>query len=322
MTKAIPYQGRYSFINRDASNIKHRSSDEAYAVGSHIAARYTRWSKISRLRVSYITRPKLTTQPIVRERSENATTADDAETCPTQSTSSGTYGRQQRISQRKTVSTATQAGKRALQPLVRQTSPSPTTLMQHGNSDPFSTSSVEITPLNSYLIKTWQNIFMQTVYPSEVLKRVSITSDENADIIACPERIHCMLAWALMLQHSAMPNSQAKKNLEMEALNHKSAGMNSLRRKLPTMAKLTAIRAVWHLLGAEFYAGNYATAQTHFQALVNMVKSMGGLGSLPWQLRKLIVVADMTLSGAVATSSGFDVVGVPISFLFDLASEV
>lgn len=314
MTTATPYRGPLVFINRDASNIKHRSPDEAYAVGSHIAARYTRWSKISRLRVSYITRPEQTTQPIIQERSKNETTADDAETFSTRSTSSGTYGRQQYISLRKTVSTATQAGQQVLQSLVRQKLPSPMVLMQHGNSDPFITSSVKITPLNSYLIKTWQNIFMQTVYPSEVLKRVSITSDENADIIACPERIHFMLAWALMLQHSAMPDSETKKSLEIKALNHKSAGMNSLRRKLPKMAKLTAIRAVWHLLGAEFYAGNYAAAQTHFRALVNMVKSIGGLGSLPWQLRKLIVVADMTVSGAVATSSGFDVVGVLISF--------
>jgi hypothetical protein len=314
MTTATPYQGPFLFINRDASNIKHRSPDEAYAVGSHIAARYTQWSKISRLRVSRITRPKLNTQAITRERSDNETTADEAETCWTVSNSSATYDRQQHISQGKSVTTATQARKRALQSLVRQTSPNPMTLMQHGNSDPFLTSSVEITPLNSYLIKTWQNIFMQTVYPSEVLKRISVTSDENADIIACPERIHFMLAWALMLQHSGMPESETKKKLEMEALNHKSAGMNSLRRKLPTMAKLTAIRAIWHLLGAEFYAGNFAAAQTHFRALADMVKSVGGLGSLPWQLRKLIVVADMTLSGAVATSSGFDVVGCPISF--------
>ena len=188
--------------------------------------------------------------------------------------------------------------------------------MQHGNSDPFSTSSVEITPLNSYLIKTWQNIFMQTVYPSSVLKIVSIPNDENADIIASPERIHFLLAWALMLQHSATPDgSQTKTQLEMAALNHKSAGMNSLRRTLPTMAKLTAIRAVWHLLGAEFYAGNYAAAKTHFRAMVDMVKLIGGLGVLPWQLRKLIVVADMTLSGVLATRSGFDIVGLSLSYL-------
>ena len=81
------------------------------------------------------------------------------------------------------------------------------------------------------------------------------------------------------------------------------------------MAKLTAIRAVWHLLGAEFYAGNYAAAKTHFRAMVDMVKLIGGLGVLPWQLRKLIVVADMTLSGVLATRSGFDIVGLSLSYL-------
>lgn len=50
------------------------------------------------------------------------------------------------------------------------------TMLQHGNSDPFSASSVQITPFNNYLINSWQNIFVQTVYPSEVLGKVSLAS--------------------------------------------------------------------------------------------------------------------------------------------------
>lgn len=50
------------------------------------------------------------------------------------------------------------------------------TMLQHGNSDPFSASSVQITPFNNYLINSWQNIFVQTVYPSEVLSKVSLAS--------------------------------------------------------------------------------------------------------------------------------------------------
>jgi hypothetical protein len=180
--------------------------------------------------------------------------------------------------------------------------------MQHGNSDPFSASSVQITPFNNYLITTWQTIFNQTVYPREVLSKVPMTSSESADMLACPERMHFLLTWALSLQLSAMPASQTKSKLEVKNLTHKSAGMNLLKKNLPTMAKLTAIRAVWHLLGAEFYSGNTAAASTHFRAMVHMVQSIGGLKSLPWELRKLIVVSDMTLSGMLGTRSAFDVV--------------
>lgn len=127
-------------------------------------------------------------------------------------------------------------------------------------------------------------------------------------MLACLERIHFMLAWALMLQLSAMPASQTKKDLTVKDLTHKSAGINALQNNLPTMAKLTAIRAVWHFLGAEFYGGDSDAALTHFRAMVDMVRSIGGLENLPWELRKLIVVSDMTLSGMLGNKSAFDVV--------------
>lgn len=311
-TTTKPFQGPFLFINRDATNIKHRSADEAYAIGSHVAGRYTQWSKISRLRNANTTKPKVSATPITRCRSENETTGEEHETPSTQRIPSATCNAQREIPRRKTVGSSPASPNRLLRPLVQQTHLSPVTLVQHGNSDPFSASSVEITPFNHFLITTWQSIFMQTVFPSEILQKSSTSlmsyNEESADMIGCAERLHFLLAWTLMLRLSSMPASQTKKQLEVEALTHKAAGMASLQKHLPTMAKLTAIRAAWHLTGAEFYSGNSAAALTHFRAMVNMVKSVGGLKQLPWELRKLVVVCDMTISGSSKIKSAFNVV--------------
>ena len=308
MISPKPFQGPFLFINKDATNIKQRSADEAYAIGSHVSGRYARWSKTSRLRRVDTVKSKLVTKPITPEWPERETTEDAYHTASTQPPSSTKSYVQRNSSSQTTTGSSIAISKHPRRSLVRQSSPNLMTLMQHGNSDPFSASSVQITPFNNYLITTWHTIFTQTVYPSEVLSKVPMTSSESADMLACPERIHFLLAWALMLQLSAMPASQTKNRLEVKALTHKSAGMNFLQKNLPTMAKLTAIRAVWHLLGAEFYSGNSTAALTHFRAMVNMVQSIGGLKSLPWELRKLIVVSDMTLSGMLGTRSAFDVV--------------
>jgi hypothetical protein len=55
------------------------------------------------------------------------------------------------------------------------------------------------------------------------------------------------------------------------------------------------VPVLWHLTGAEFYAGDVRTATVHFTALKAMVESYGGLHALSWAMQKL-VVADMTLS--------------------------
>jgi len=67
-----------------------------------------------------------------------------------------------------------------LSSLVRQSCPNPTTSMQHGNSDPFSASSVQITPFSHYLITTWQTI-ADRPHPSE-LSKFPMTSSESADL--------------------------------------------------------------------------------------------------------------------------------------------
>jgi hypothetical protein len=303
------FEGPFVFINRDATNIKLRSADEAYAIGSHVSGRYTRWSKTSRLRDPNTGKAKLLTHSSTGDSPEDETAEDNDRAFSSQSSSPEARPQLRRssTSQKKVVLLKASVEHRS-RSQGRQFPPSLITILQNGNSDPFSASSVPITPLDNHLITTWQTILVQTVYPSEVLNKVPLISPESADMLGSPERMHFLLAWSLGLQLSAMPVSETKKRLEIKALMHKTAGLKTLQKNLPTMAKLTAIRAVWHLLGAEFYGGNSVAALTHFRAMITMVQSIGGLQSLPWELRKLIVVSDMTLSSMMGTKSAFNVV--------------
>ena len=114
-----------------------------------------------------------------------------------------------------------------------------------------------------------------------------------------------------MLQVVEMPASENKRRLEVEALAHKVAGLASLQKSIATMSKITAIRAIWHLVGAEFYSGDLVAASFHSSAMENLVILAGGVSSLPWKLSKLVVVSDIVLSTSTNKPAAFDVVCYP-----------
>ncbi|OAP62302.1 hypothetical protein AYL99_04505 [Fonsecaea erecta] len=97
-----------------------------------------------------------------------------------------------------------------------------------------------------------------------------------------------------------------KKQLMVKAVAYKVAGIAKLRKNLPTLTNLTAIRAVWHLMGAELYNGYLTAAVTHFHAMVNLVASVGGLDSLLWELKKLVIVSDTMIASARKTKPAFE----------------
>src|SRR5277367_6285955 len=54
------FQGNFLFVNKNATNLKSRSPDEAFTIGSHIFGRYARWRKVARVkprRVTYFAQP-------------------------------------------------------------------------------------------------------------------------------------------------------------------------------------------------------------------------------------------------------------------------
>jgi hypothetical protein len=314
MTTNPSYKGPFLFVNKTPTNLKSRSGDEAFAISSHVAGSYTKWHKAARVRALQATELAPSTEASKQDGQEDDKTRNFGWL---QSIPSATPYAQQHVSSQKNAAAlpAPALSSRSLRPLPRRTHCNPLTLLQHGNSDPFSSSSVEITPLNHYLLTTWQSMIMQTLFPSELIQRLpkdQFIHHEGADMISSAERLHFQLAFMLALQLGAMPPSQAKKDLEVKELLHKAEGMKTLRKNLHTISKMTAIRAIWSLMGAEFYGGNSVAVMAHWRALVPLIKSVGGLASLPWDLKKLVVVSDMTISAYSKQKSAFDVVCLPI----------
>jgi hypothetical protein len=106
--------------------------------------------------------------------------------------------------------------------------------------------------------------------------------------------LHAVLSWTTSLLIGAMPTSHARTTLSLKAFEHNSQCLNSLRDSLSQNDLPTAI------VPAELYAGNLSAAMVHFNALTAIVESNGGLRKLSWPLQKLVIVADMTVSGQIA----------------------
>jgi len=284
--------------NNDATNMQCGDAEEAMAIHSQISRPYTITSR---------------TRQATRYWSE---TQDSG-------TSTGDPGFQDLLPPdkdvRHTLEEETEAPGGSAPPVEDHTYLRPNTLMQHGNSDPFSASPIRITPRHHSLITTWLSAFTQTIIPSGSQKTATSLmawENEGMEMIECAERLHFILAWTSLLQSFTMPASQLKEQLRIQSLAHKTAGIASLRKNLPTMAKLRALRAVYHLMGAELYSGCLAAAVSHFHALVDIVMSIGGFIHLPWETKRYVVICDLTISAAIKdTKPGFDVVSCHLNSL-------
>jgi hypothetical protein len=347
------FQGNFLFVNKNATNVKSRSPDEAFTIGSHVCGKYARWRKVARVKPrrmahfaqsglpkissnsNYVNEnkdrgTKVTAGELSNARNDQITTAASPWRTVPGPLSSLPTSATRRLSKARTAGTEEEA--QAAQSSGRYLSThapdfnanasgltparskqhselsdrtlwlSPRNLLQKGNSDPFSTAVLPISPSMSYLINVWQGVYLETVWPvdagaaSRTPALLSWQSDCQ-DAIANKARLHALLTWTLMLQISSLPGSSNRSKLLLEYFVHKNKCLESLRSDLSQGAShLKMVPVLWHLTGAEFYAGDVSTATVHFTALKTMVESCGGLKALPWAMQKLVVVADMTLS--------------------------
>lgn len=344
------FQGHFLFVNKNATNVKSRSPDEAFTVGSHVCGRYARWRKVARVKprrivhsvqsrgtrilhnsndvngekehVANVTVEKLTVAkndgkrptlawsraihaPVssvpksATRRASNDSTSGTGEGAEAAQSSTRYPGN----SAHATTFRLTEAHPKQRPEISKRTLwPSPRTILGKGNSDPFSSAVFPISPSMSSLINVWQGVYLETVWPvdaSTASRAPALLSWQNdcRDAIANEARLHALLTWTLMLQISSLSGSSYRSKLLLQYFGHKNKCLESLRKELTQGASyLNMVPVLWHLTGAEFYAGDVSTATIHFAALKAMVESCGGLRALPWAMKTLVVVADMTLS--------------------------
>ena len=171
------------FVNKDATNWKGRSKAEAFEVASHVSKSYTRWSKVARLQGTTGMRPQAHQQNHT-PRSDSTHGINDGQALDvstTWSTPRALSESTQKSYQPSSWAAAspsvindavsaeiTAAPTYDFQRLSMNWAPSAMTVLRSGNSDPFDTSLLKITPQNSYAIATWSSIYMHVVFPEPV----------------------------------------------------------------------------------------------------------------------------------------------------------
>jgi hypothetical protein len=203
--------------------------------------------------------------------------------------------------------------------------PHPMSLVQRGNTDPFSALPMKITSWNHSLIEIWKTTFTQSMVPSALQTSstsLEVWSNEGKEMTQCLDGLSLILAWTSMLRSFAMPKSPLKDRIQVDALAYKAVGLAMLRKGLSPMSKFAAIRAMFHAQGAEWYSGDIPAAMTHFNAIIKTTRSVGGPNNLPWDVRLMVIISDISMfAGGGIKALALDVVSphhtrvVPLSSL-------
>ena len=296
------FQGNFLFVNKNATNVKSRSPDEAFTIGSHVCGEYARWRRVARVKPGRITQfahsglprtlrtsddvngekdgaikvnvedfpnarseetrthwrntppPVLGTTRSVTGRSTKSSTSgtdEEAEAAQTSARFPGNYAPDSNAEAFMLTRTRT---KQRCEVPDRSLWPSPRTILQKGNSDPFSAAALPISASISSLINVWQGVYLETVWPVDAgaaSRTPALLSWQNdcRDAIADKARLHALLTWTLMLQISSLPESSNRSKLLLEYFAYKNKCLESLRWDLSHGAShLNMVPVLWHLV--------------------------------------------------------------------------
>ena len=318
------------FVNKNAKNLGSRSDEEAFAIGSHVSGNYTKWEKVRRLRkeLGNILGPYLAYHqegpkalvwrvgPSPRaianasEEHEKSNTSDTRHTTlkanslilngPLEARKTGQEDTKNSIRPSRTTE------HHALESLQRA-QPSPLSLVQRGNSDPFGAAALPITPLRSQLITIRANMYIDVVWPTEVsvaARKPALQAwrSEIRGIIGDEARMHAMFAVSLSSKSMRFPDSDTSSKEKTQALIHRDQAAKLIRRTILQNRRglgSTLLQPIWQLAQAEFLAMNYQACLIHFKAVKNIIDDMGGINMLPWHTRKLLICWDLIISQAL-----------------------
>jgi hypothetical protein len=113
--------------------------------------------------------------------------------------------------------------------------PHPMTLIQRGNTDPFSASPMKITSWNHSLIEIWKTTFTQSMVPSALQTSstsLEVWSNEGKEMTQCLDGLSLILTWTSMLRSFAMPKSPLKDRIQVDALAYSCWSRNATKRAL------------------------------------------------------------------------------------------
>jgi len=102
---------------------------------------------------------------------------------------------------------------------------SPQSLLQKGNSDPFSKAAIPITSFNNHLINIWRSVFLEALWPVEAGSSTAallVWSAHSKAMIETEILLHAVLGWTTSLLIGAMLTSHARTTLSPKAFEYNS----------------------------------------------------------------------------------------------------
>lgn len=294
------------WVNKTGATYNTRTTDEAYAINSHVKGDYARWWRKEKLR-----RLRSEIKPTGRARkSALAKVPMKAET-PAKAESQGKGNSEsdmpQHLKSMQSVSKNPEVGKgvahKAGAPQrpwkfeeSTPTVPHPVTVLQKGNSDPFDAASVPLTARSHFAIVHACEIHAQHVWPrSWGLDFTKATADWwfARRITSDAALIQAVLAWSFsqMLTFKPIPPA-GRKDFLLEVLQHKSAGLSSLntltKSSLSADGFAVALECMLYLGEIEWFARSEAVL-THFRAARIMLDRLGGLKLLSRKRQETVI---------------------------------
>ena len=208
--------------------------------------------------------------------------------------------------------------RRAIQLVPPQTktvyAPSPGSVLDEKDLDPFNSAAIPVTPLVKWSIEHWERIYVFTLVQPMTSAAVNLPAlhawnQEIKRIIGEEMILHGAYAGALgyLLTHSNVAGRYKK--LREQYLFHSGQCVSLIQRKLIAgHVSERTILAVWFAGCSSFAELDMKTCRMHFQGAKQLTDFLGGLQALrSWSLKVLLIVMDLIAAGIVLERTYFPV---------------
>lgn len=199
----------------------------------------------------------------------------------------------------------------------------PYSIINHGNSDPFSATSVPLTPLNNRLLSAWQPILFDIIWPANPHSSLSLDYRpatlawvrQCSGAISDEACMHGLLAVSSMLRAADTRDLGLKSRLRRQALVHKTQTLRALKRHFSPIqvageegrsVNEAAICAAYYLGALEIADAGFEEARMHLAAIRSMVAGAGGFRNLTWALKCQAITVDLSVSQSSLTTPIFE----------------
>lgn len=164
-------------------------------------------------------------------------------------------------------------------------------------SDPFSTTPIKLTGLDHDIIRTFRALFLHSLWPINLGTDCSPILEgweqQTSTALTSKSCTNALLFTSTIWTRSKYIDQAHRSTFKVKSIKHQVASLESLRVELDyDRPKLSSIIAIVLLSVGLAISGDNAAGAIHFRGLRPLVEAYGGLLSLPYPVRAMILSSD------------------------------